>query len=76
MVDLISFSFCVCDNEDDTTINLCFGGTHQSPFVESCSSVPERFLLYVSTCCWKKLVNRIKESRLYCMDLLCKILAM
>ena len=49
--------------------------------------VPERFLLqchastcvigdhmYVSTYCWKKFVKRIKESRLYWMHLLCKIL--
>ena len=70
-------------------INLCFGGTLHSPFVESCGSVPERFLLqcdastcvigdrmYVSTYCWKKLVKRIKESRLYWMHLLCKLLAM
>ena len=26
-------------------INLCFGGTHHSPFVGSCGSVPERCLL-------------------------------
>ena len=25
-------------------INLYYGGTHQSPFVESCGSVPEKFL--------------------------------
>ena len=63
-------------------INLCFGGMHHSPFVESCGLVPKRFLLpciigdrmYVSTYCWEKLVKRIKESRLYCMHLLCKIL--
>ena len=68
-------------------INLCFGGTHHSPFVESCGSDPERFLLqcdastcvigdrmYVSTYSWKKLVKRIKESGLYCMHLLSKIL--
>ena len=30
--------------------------------------------MYVSTYCWKKLVKRIKESRLYCMHLLSKIL--
>ena len=33
------------DNEDDTAFNLCFGGTHHSPFVESCGLVPKRFLL-------------------------------
>ena len=74
---MISFSFFVCDNEDDTAINLCFGGTHHSPFVESCGSVPERFLLqsHASTQRYRwSLVNRIKESRLYWMHLLCNSL--
>ena len=71
------------------TVSLWYGGTHHSPLVASRDSVPERFLLqcdastcvigdrmYVSTYSWKKLVKRIKESRLYWMHLLCKLLAM